>query len=544
MHTFSRYWHTVRFLKPRQIYSRIFFKAFKPQVDLSPPPGLRTLDAGRWTLPPKRKSSMVSEDEFLFLNQTYKLTKTGWDNPKIPKLWRYNLHYFDDLNAEEAQQREQWHQAIISDWIKANPPGIGIGWEPYPVSLRIVNWIKWALAGNNLSQEAVHSLAIQTRWLANRLEFHLLGNHLITNAKALIFSGLFFEGKEASIWLSKGIAILKRQLSDQILPDGGHCELSTMYQAIVLGDILDLYNFLSACLLVSASLLSQLKSLASQMLTWLFAMSHPDGEISFFNDAAKGIASTPVQIREYAQRLGINFIENRDELIHLKDSGYIRIGDGDVAIFLDVAFVGPDYLPGHAHADTLSFELSSNGSRVFVNSGTSCYESGPERLYQRGTAAHNTVLVNGENSSEVWDSFRVARRAKPFGLMVKRRGSTIDIKCAHDGYKRLPGKPIHWRQWQFVRHALIITDFISGNFREAEVRFHLHPSVEIESIDRDRGILSLAIEKTKMKMSVQEGAIDIHTGFWHPEFGRNEPNKCISVKFISSRVETTIYWNK
>ncbi|MEN9780004.1 MAG: hypothetical protein RL014_1152 [Pseudomonadota bacterium] len=100
------------------------------------------------------------------------------------------------------------------------------------------------------------------------------------------------------------------------------------------------------------------------------------------------------------------------------DSGYVRLDNGPAVALLDVAPVGPDYLPGHAHADTLSFELSVGAQRVLVNSGTSCYGSSAERLRQRGTAAHNTVVVNGQDSSEVWGGFRVARRPLP-----ARRGS-------------------------------------------------------------------------------------------------------------------------
>ena len=44
---------------------------------------------------------------------------------------------------------------------------------------------------------------------------------------------------------------------------------------------------------------------------------------------------------------------------------------------LDVARVGPDYLPGHAHADTLSFELSLYDRRTIVNCGISQYANGP-----------------------------------------------------------------------------------------------------------------------------------------------------------------------
>ncbi|MFB1490650.1 MULTISPECIES: heparinase II/III family protein [unclassified Thiocapsa] len=49
---------------------------------------------------------------------------------------------------------------------------------------------------------------------------------------------------------------------------------------------------------------------------------------------------------------------------------------GSAVALLDVAPIGPDYLPGHAHADTLSFELSLFGQRVIVNGGTSRYRIG------------------------------------------------------------------------------------------------------------------------------------------------------------------------
>ena len=62
-----------------------------------------------------------------------------WNAAERDKLWLYNLHYFDDLNAAQANQRTVWHRALIDRWIADNPPGQGNGWEPYPTSLRIVN---------------------------------------------------------------------------------------------------------------------------------------------------------------------------------------------------------------------------------------------------------------------------------------------------------------------------------------------------------------------------------------------------------------------
>src|SRR5690606_4780416 len=118
-----------------------------------------------------------------------------------------------------------------------------------------------------------------------------------------------------------------------------------------------------------------------------------------------------------------------------------------------MAPVGPDYLPGHAHADTLSFELSLFGQRVLVNSGTSCYGHGSERIRQRGTTAHNTVVVDGADSSEVWSGFRVARRARAINPEVHDHQG-LEASCSHDGYHRLPGRVTHHRRWRLTEVGL------------------------------------------------------------------------------------------
>ena len=58
-----------------------------------------------------------------------------------------------------------------------------MAWEPYPMSLRIVNWVKWYLQGGNLNEELSKLLIVQTRFLFKNIEFHILGNHVFANAK-------------------------------------------------------------------------------------------------------------------------------------------------------------------------------------------------------------------------------------------------------------------------------------------------------------------------------------------------------------------------
>jgi uncharacterized heparinase superfamily protein len=475
--------------------------------------------------------------DFLFLSQPGTLDEIGWDGPQSEKLWRYNQHYFDDLNAESAVERTDWHLALIKDWVARNLPGKGTGWEPYPTSLRIVNWTKWALAGNQLPTDAVQSLALQARWLRRRVEWHLLGNHLFANAKALIFAGSLFTGSEADDWRAFGAAILAREFSEQILGDGGHFELSTMYHVLALEDVLDLVNLARA----RGEIDARAEAVVPTMLNWLRVMCHPDGEIAFFNDAAFAVAPSPAAIFAYALRLGFPTPATPGALTWLAESGYARLASGSAVLLADLARIGPDYLPGHAHADTLSFELSVAGQRVFVNGGTSVYGTGPERLRQRGTAAHNTVTVAGEDSSEVWGGFRVARRGRPFNVSVKEgTDGSLTAHGEHDGYVRLSGGPVHSRDWHFSPYGLTVEDRLTTD-HPAEARYLLAPGIDAEAAAPTNGTISRpGGPRIRWQAS---GAVRIEPASWHPEFGQSRPASCLVLPLSGKLARMTLDWS-
>lgn len=526
------YFHTVRHLKPAQVWGRLLFRLRRPSADLSPAPRVRASPAS-WQLPAGRRPSMLGPGTFRFLNEVAELPAgTDWDVPGRSTLWLYNLHYFDDLNADGAPDRVGWHRDLVSRWIAGNTPGAGVGWEPYPTSLRIVNWIKWSLAGNALDPAARQSLAVQARWLARRLETHLLGNHLFSNAKALVFAGCYFEGVEAMQWLKRGMTILQREIPEQILPDGGHFERSTMYHALALEDMLDLLNLARAYPAPFepwSAAVYRWPEVAGRMGRWLSTMCHPDGEIAFFNDAAMGIAPSPVALTGYARRVGVSWDDRRaDGVVWLEDSGYVRAQRAGAVLFADVAVVGPDYLPGHGHADTLSFELSVQGQRVVVNSGTSRYGRGEERERERGTAAHSTVEVDGQNSSEVWAGFRVARRARPFDVTVRAEGEAVRIEAAHDGYMRLHRRVVHRRAWELRDGSLEVVDAVEGRIGEAIARVHFHPDVEV-SQDGLAGCTRGNGGAIQWKAEGCEPRIEAST--WHPEFGTSRRATALALRF-------------
>jgi len=473
---------------------------------------------------------MTGPRSWLFLNEAGDLSELGWDGPQREKLWRYNQHYFDDLNAIDGSDRLEWHQTLLVDWVGHNPPGKGIAWEPYPTSLRIVNWVKWTLAGNELPEPCIQSLAVQARWLRQRLEFHLLGNHLFANAKALIFAGLYFASHEANDWMSLGFNILKREIPEQILSDGGHFERSTMYHSIAYEDMLDLINvtstFPTACQ-HWADMTADWPQITKKMGYWLRVMCHPDGELSFFNDAAVGIAPAPEELFSYAERLNCEPPAIGPDVVQLEASGYIRISVGSAVLLIDVAKVGPDYLPGHAHADTLSFEFSLNAQRVVVNGGTSRYAAGYLREKERSTSAHSTVEINRQNSSEVWAGFRVARRANPFNVIIKRDGITVIVDAAHDGYRRLAGKPIHRRRWILGDCCLDVLDYIEGRFDEAVARIHFHPDVRIESNGVGGGLSWIG---GCASWAAKAADVQVTRSEWHPRFGVSVESESIELR--------------
>ena len=629
----SRYWHTLRYLRPVQFYGRLWFRLYRPTPDLRPAPAVRPVP-GRWVPPVAKPVSLLGPATFCFLNETHTLAGAGheaaggrdpWNDPARDKLWLYNLHYFDDLNAAGREERQPWHLALLQRWVNENPPGYGNGWEPYPTSLRIVNWIKWSLTfaaerggvAVALPPACLQSLAVQARWLSRRLEHHLLGNHLFANAKALVYAGAFFVGPEADRWRTLGLRLLARELDEQILPDGGHFERSPMYHAILLEDVLDLINLAGAYpglfdmtgtgardrtvararadAKARTDAVAHWRATANAMLRWLAAMTYPDGEISFFNDAAMGIAPPLVELVAYAARLGIAAeVAPASPCCWLRDSGYVRLAAGPAVALLDVAPIGPDYLPGHAHADTLSFELSLFGQRVIVNGGTSRYGSGPERLAERGTAAHSTVQIDGADSSEVWGGFRVARRARPLDVAVSVPDSSVRataepqaarpdrgdqaahgassrrqgcrVSAAHDGYRRLPGRPVHRRSWCLTGEGLVVSDVLEGDYVEAVARFHLHPAVRIERdqiapgdapdtlpnpvatpladtnpAQRATGTWLLP-DGQAVAWRVTGGQARIVANHWHPQFGLSAPSLCLEVSITGRACRFELSW--
>lgn len=466
-------------------------------------------------------------DHYIFLNEINQLSLIGWDNSSISKLWRYNLHYFDCLSQVElTNERIELQNNIINKWIIENPFGKGTGWEPYPTSLRIINWIKWHFKTNDgLSDNAKLSLWNQVQWLACRPEYHLLGNHLFINAKALLFACVLFGLDGHSIIYRKALKILNEELREQFLKDGAHFELSPMYHSLAMEDLLELYQFKTS--LPSNFPIQLIKEKYLQGMNWLSYFIYDNGELAHFNDCANGIAPTFKMLEDMGMRLGLNWSFNSDiKFNYLEQSGFAVFKDEKIHLIADIGNIGPDYLPGHAHADSLSFELSIKGQRVIVNSGTSEYGVSKERLRQRSTSAHSTIELDGKSSSEVWSGFRVAERARITEVGIIDEGNKVEFSVVHDGYTSISSKPLHKRKWKVNDRFIEILDEVTGSQNSVLLRYYLHPDILIEMLD---GYILLSTSLGKLAKIRTDQNLKVVDSTYHDKFGSSQKNKCLLI---------------
>lgn len=536
---------TVAHLRPLQIAHQIGYRLLTPLrsrriAAVRTTPSRRAWPGG-WVGPAFHERREIEPGLFRLLGVEGRVaSQAGWQAENREKLWLYNLHYLDDLALPDPSLVDG-QRKLLDRWIADNPPPRGIGWQPYPLSLRIVNMTKWCSRQTDVEPAWQASLAHQARALRLQVEHHILANHLFANAKALAFAGAFFAGPEADAWLADAAALLQRETAEQFLTDGGHFERSPMYHAALLWDVCDLLA-LAGCsgLEPLVSLVPHWEAVVASGLQWLAAMTHPDGGMAFFNDSALGVAPTLAEVRDYAAALRVSTAGPAREgrLTMLDATGFAVVDLGDCCRLLaDVGSIGPTYQPGHAHAETLAIELSINGQRVIVNSGTSTYEPGPTRCFERSTAAHSTVEIAGRDSSEVWGSFRVGRRARVRDVRATEGSEGVELSAAHDGYRFLPGRPLHRRVVVARPGRLVVSDAAAPGNLPAVARFHLHPAVEMV----DQSTLRLP-DRTVVRWSAESAAVRVVDGLWRPGFGRMVPNRCIEVDLVRGRQAITLEW--
>lgn len=544
-----RLFNTLKHLRVKQLWYFLLRRALPPaRVSFAGCPGRSASFQLANALPVTGLWQGGGEDDsagrgvFTFLNISKPLGRDNldWRPADVPRLWRYNLHYFDYLRQQDRSEAEK--RQLMEQWVACNPQGSQPGWEPFTASLRIVNWIVFLQQHAAAQTPALlQSLYTQALWLEKNDERHILANHYFENLKALTFAGAFFEGDDAARWLRKGVAGLVGQLAEQTLPDGGHYERTPQYHGLMLENYLDLYNLASHNPgQFSPDFAELLKRHSQAALRFYQAILFPDQQLPLFNDTAFGISPSLAALDGYYQRLTAGpgcLAEQPDELFALKASGLFGCrGKADMFI-IDAGAIGPRYQPGHTHCDMLSYELMLAGQRVVVDTGVCEYEPGPLRQHVRSTRAHNTVSVDGAEQSEVWGEFRVARRAKVLSAHIERQGSTVVFEGAYQGFHRVGRRVSHHRRASLALgpagdiQSLAVVDVVDGigGQHHLESYIHLHPDIRVD--DQGGGVIHLhGKQGLRWQLVLAPGLTYVmKNSIYCPEFGLSVDSLCVVI---------------
>lgn len=454
----------------------------------------------------------------------------------VPVTWResfpsplaaYHAHYHDALADATWVARQdddgELRGAVgtsFAAWQEAWGAGGLPAWDPYPIAVRAMNWLRLIAWGglDSADSQAHASLVRQLDLLARDLEWHLEGNHLLRDAWALAIVPACYRGPWADVTWRDGCRLFWEILYAQVDADGVHEERSPMYQARALRDALEVLAVHDA---LGVEVPTEGRARIARMGAALAWMRHADGTLRCINDAAGDHGVDLDRLLADTGRLTGTPVPSADGLSLSAASGFVSVAAtvlGD-RLLLDAASPSPAHQPGHAHAGALGFELDLGGRRVLVDSGCSGYDGDAWRPWFRGTAAHNTVRIDGLDQSELWATFRVARRARVTRPLVTSHGTSCEIRATCSPYHR--PHATHERLIRIEGRDTVIEDSVTGALgRQVESFLHVDPAWVAEHTGD--GTVTLSQGDAKVRVQVEEGPdFTLHHGERDTRFGWN-----------------------
>ena len=414
----------------------------------------------------------------------------------------------------------------LDTWIEQNPPGRGIAWRgAFEAGLRAIS-IAVALQGLRQAPEltvqryqrivSVLSVSADRCWRERSL-FSSANNHLIGEMAGLAVVAMMFpELPGAARWERNALRTMSTHADRLILADGCGAEQSVGYQIATV----ELLQLVAALLLqrdgVAPAAITGAIARSSAFLAAVVGESDPDPR---YGDADQEFAVRlgPEEERTVRDHLGITAALQRfgggaghrsrtlteEWYRSMKpataavggtavagaasiprdfiagDGGLVVLRRGDRRITMDVGPLGYPSIAAHGHADALAVTLSDAGGDLIGDPGTGSYYQFPHwRTVMRGTRAHPTVCVDGEDQSVIGGPFLWSRHARTRVRGINLEAGIVDAE--HDGYRRLPGRVIH-RRWLIAppdERTQLVVDLVTGNgVHEVKTTWPLHPSI-------------------------------------------------------------------
>lgn len=509
----SRLFNTIKYLKPIQIISRFtpFTKTGYKKFH-----NVHHINADLFIDGLHNNSDYLNRFAFKgdlinILNQEIELDYSKLNS--LPPLINYNVQYFE-YGIVWAQTgcsfnfiKEKWNE-----YLKCTLP-----LEPYVVSLQLINMVIAMQISKVDDSQIYDEIYSRYRWLLRHQEKHLLANHYFENLKTIVvLSYIFSERNIFDIYINK----LKKECREQILDDGFHFELSPMYHKLVLEDLLLVSRVYSS---------DWLDKTIIKMSLAINSLENGAPRTLLFNDSGDNVAKPLSAIVKTIEKL--YNIKLRDDQ-KLLSSGFCVFRNSQYLLAIDAGTVGPNYNPGHAHCDCLSFELFRNSKSVFVNCGTFCYQ-GDKRPFFRSTKAHNTIMISNHEQSDCWGEHRVAKRIKK--VSFNRQGNTF-----FGSYTNCYGE-IHERKIDFDFNTLSVLDKCKKTKKNAIISSFLHLAPGFDFKDN-----CIYGNDCCFKLQTTNCTVEIVESVYSPEFGSLHKIKCLVFKWnVDSAFHGyTIFLNK
>jgi uncharacterized heparinase superfamily protein len=498
-------------------------------------------------------------------------------------VWELNRHhhlvtlgkaYF--VTSDQRYAREAVEQMM--SWISHNPPGLGVNWtSSLELAIRLINW-NWTLAflkdAPELTRDALEQITRSIISQADHISSHLsayssANNHLIGEAAGLVIAGLAFPGlPRADRYRQKGLVILYREIERQIYSDGVPAEQAIHYLVFVLDFYLLVWRLceqngisipkgwcdrLSAAVNFIHTIMDEdghLPEIGDSDDAWVVRLDErPDFNpfLSFLTSGAillkqpgGGFKSAgwdeknfwlmglPEMEAFYSAQPGAVKVPSSQLF---REGGYAVMRAPGSRLIFDCGPIGYLSTAAHGHADALSLVGVIDRSLVLAEAGTYAYQEGGEwRKYFRGTSAHNSLVVDGLNQSEILGPFLWGRKAKA-RLMVWKPGNEFDLAVAElDGYLDLG--IVHRRAVIFYKpDCIAIKDRLSGKGMHAfEQLWHFLPGVQVRVEENYVRVHSdghdyafLRLDGSDAKMEVIEAQDMPIQGWFSARYGEKEP---------------------
>ncbi len=499
----------------------------------------------------------VVAGRFTHVGMTLELgAEPDWLGAPFPadKEWRieWSKFYFGlDLAhafAESGDPRfsECWER-LVRSWIRQVPADHD---RSDITARRIQNWIyAWlrfqaagAVLADPLAEALLESLGAQLAFVRTHLTPER--NHRTLELYALFIAALALPALDQHGDLRDfATAELTRNLLEDVLPDGVHREQSTHYHCIALRTYLGaLQNAAQFGFAFPAAYHERL----TRACEFALHCHRPDGGIPAFSDSdtgsyhdllalAAGLLDRP-DFR-YVASQGAEGTPPERRGISFPHGGYFiqRSGWGETWAFVDERFLmldcGPLGAGGHGHYDLLSVEVAAGGRPLIVDPGRYTYsDEAPDwRRWFKGTAAHNTVLVDGLDQTPY-------RRSKPKGapatgrLLGRGEAQGLDLIVGEALSPAYDAR--HVRTVLFVANEywLLHDRLTAATAHEYDLRFHLAPEAMGQTdIRLHRGQW---VVRAPGLLLLCEGASrpQIEPGWYAPTYGTRLEAPVISVR--------------